>query len=91
MGFALIRPDGNWETPLQLLNLKHKGKMAEDDVLLTELNLKASFKVMLMGCVRLPSSRPCKTNQAAAASWVTVERGCVGRGMDGVQNAGGGH
>jgi len=70
--------------------LKHKGKMAEDDVLLTELNLKASFKVMLMGCVRLPSSRPRKRNAMPAAlpaAWVTVE---LGDGW-GAQDAGGGH
>mmetsp|Transcript_13050 Transcript_13050/g.24955 ORF Transcript_13050/g.24955 Transcript_13050/m.24955 type:complete len:319 (+) Transcript_13050:92-1048(+) len=33
----------------KLLNLKYEGKPAGDDVLLTALNLKPNFKVMLMG------------------------------------------
>jgi hypothetical protein len=49
--------------------------MAEDDVLLSELNLKASFKVMLMGCVRLPSSRPCKKQGCCCLSHVMGDGG----------------
>jgi len=33
----------------KLLNLKHAGKMAGDDVTIAELNLKPNFKVMMMG------------------------------------------
>lgn len=32
----------------KLLNLKYKGKMATDDIKLSQLDLKANFKVMMM-------------------------------------------
>jgi len=32
------------------LGLKYAGKPAGDDVLVTDLNLKPNFKVMMMGC-----------------------------------------
>ncbi len=39
-----VRPDRQ-----KLLNLKHNGKSAADDVLISALNLKPGFKIMMMG------------------------------------------